>query len=95
MKDIYRIIKGPLITEKSTQQKELKNRYSFVVARDANKCEIKEAVERIFKVKVAEVHTQNVLGKIKRVRQHLTRRPHWKKALVTLKEGSIEMFEGA
>jgi len=95
MKDVHQIIKGPLITGKSTLQKETANQYAFVVARNANKCEIKEAVERLFKVKVAEVRTQNVRGKVKRVRQHQSRRPHWKKALVTLKEGSIEIFEGA
>jgi large subunit ribosomal protein L23 len=95
MKDFYQIIKGPLITEKSTAQKETASQYAFVVDPRANKVEIKEAVERLFKVKVAEVHTQNVAGKVKRVRQHLTRRSHWKKAVVTLKEGSIEIFEGA
>ena len=95
MKDLYQIIKGPLITEKSTAQKEAASQYGFIVDRRANKVEIKEAVERLFKVKVAQVHTQNVAGKRKRVRQHLTRRPHWKKAVVTLKEGSIEIFEGA
>jgi large subunit ribosomal protein L23 len=95
MKDLYQVIKGPLITEKSTMQKETSNAYAFIVDRRANKAEIKEAVEKIFKVKVAKVRTQNVRGKVKRFRQYQTRRPHWKKAVVTLKEGTIEIFEGA
>lgn len=95
MKSIYQVIKGPLITEKSNRNKESMNQYGFVVDPRANKVEIKEAVEKLFKVKVAEVRTQNMLGKIKRVRQHLSREPRWKKAWVTLKEGSIEIFEGA
>lgn len=95
MKDIYQIIKGPLITEKSTRNREERNQYAFIVDRRANKVEIKEAVEKLFKVKVAEVHTQNMKGKTRRVRQFIAREPHWKKAWVTLKEGSIEIFEGA
>lgn len=95
MKDIYQVIKGPLITEKSTSNREQMNQYAFIVDRRANKAEIKEAVEKIFKVKVAEVHTQNVRGKSRRVRQFKTREPHWKKAWVTLKEGTIEIFQGA
>lgn len=95
MKDIYQIIKGPLVTEKGTLQKEMANQYAFRVDRRAKKAEIKVAVERIFNVKVARVRTHNMRGKVKRFRQHPTRRPHWKKALVTLKEGSIEIFEGA
>jgi large subunit ribosomal protein L23 len=93
--DIYQIIKGPLITEKGTILKEMHNQYVFVVDRRANKAQIKEAVERIFKVKVAKVRTQNIKGKPTRFRQYWSRRPHWKKAIVTLKEGSIEIFEGA
>jgi large subunit ribosomal protein L23 len=94
MRDLYQIIKGPLITEKGTIQKEMANQYAFVVDRRANKVEIKTAVEKIFNVKVADVRTQNVRGKLKRFRQFWSRKPHWKKALVTLKEGSIEIFEG-
>lgn len=95
MKDIYRTVKRPLITEKANLQREGLNQYSFVVDGEANKVEIKEAVERIFRVKVAQVRTQNVSGKPKRHRQHRFQRRGWKKALVTLKEGSIEIFEGA
>jgi large subunit ribosomal protein L23 len=95
MKDFHQVIKGPLITEKSTSQKESARQYAFMVDPRANKVEIKQAVERIFKVKVAGVRTLNVMGKVKRVRMHLSRQPHWKKAVVTLKDGSIEIFEGA
>ena len=95
MKDLYQVIKGPSITEKSTFQKEIGNQYVFIVDPRANKTEIAKAVEKIFKVKVAGVRTQNYKGKVKRVRMRLTRKPHWKRALVTLKEGSIEIFEGA
>lgn len=94
MKDLYQIIKGPLITEKGTIQKEMVNQYAFVVDLRANKVEIKAAVEKIFNVKVTDVRTQNIRGKVKRSRQYKSQRPHWKKALVTLKEGSIEIFEG-
>jgi large subunit ribosomal protein L23 len=94
MKDLYQVIKGPVVTEKSTVQKEQAQQYVFAVDRRANKDEIKKAVEKIFKVKVNAVRTQNMRGKVKRFRLHESRRPHWKKALVTLKEGHIEIFEG-
>jgi large subunit ribosomal protein L23 len=94
MKDIYQVIKGPLITEKSTRNREQINQYAFIVDRRANKAEIKEAIEKLFKVKVAEVHTQNMRGKPRRFRQFRSREPHWKKAWVTLKEGTIEIFQG-
>ena len=96
MKEAQKIIIRPLITEKSTQQKETKNQYAFEVQRDANKIEIQSAVERLFKVKVAQVRTVNVLGKLKRLGRKYGKRPDWKKAIVTLQEGSrIEFFEGA
>jgi large subunit ribosomal protein L23 len=96
MKEIYQIIRRPLITEKSTQQKEANRQYAFEVDRSANKIEIQSAVERLFKVKVLEVQTCNVLGKMKRLGRRYGKRPDWKKAIVTLKEGDrIEFFEGA
>ena len=96
MKEAQKIIIRPLITEKSTQQKEGSNQYVFEVHRDANKIEIQSAVERLFKVKVSQVHTSNVLGKVKRVGKKYGKRQDWKKATVTLKEGDrIEFFEGA
>ncbi len=96
MKETQRIIRKPLVTEKSTQQKESSNQYAFEVDRKANKIEIQSAIERLFKVKVIEVRTSNVLGKMKRVGRKYGKRPDWKKAIVTLKEGDrIDFFEGA
>lgn len=96
MKEPQKIIIRPLVTEKSTQQKELSNQYVFEVHPNANKIEIQSAVEHLFKVKVAQVRTANVLGKVKRLGRKYGKRPDWKKAIVTLKEGSrIEFFEGA
>jgi large subunit ribosomal protein L23 len=96
MKEAQKIIRRPLITEKSTQQKEANRQYAFEVHRDANKVEIQSAVERLFKVKVLKVHTSNVLGKVKRLGRKYGKRPDWKKAMVTLKEGDrIDFFEGA
>ncbi len=96
MKEIHQIIRRPLVTEKSTQQKETHNQYVFEVQREANKIEIQRAVERLFKVKVIQVRTSNVLGKVKRLGRKYGKRPDWKKAIVTLKEGDrIEFFEGA
>jgi large subunit ribosomal protein L23 len=96
MKEAQKIILRPLVTEKSTQQKEGNNQYVFEVHRDANKIEIQSAVERLFKVKVSQVRTSNVLGKVKRIGRKYGKRPDWKRAIVTLKEGGrIEFFEGA
>ncbi len=96
MKDTQRVIRRPMVTEKSTRQKEESHQYVFEVHRDANKIEIQSAVERLFKVKVLQVRTSNVLGKIKRLGRRYGKRPDWKKAIVTLKEGDrIDFFEGA
>ena len=88
------IIRKPVITEKSMDGMSLK-KYTFVVAPDANKTQIKRAVEEVFCVKVASVMTQNRLGKEKRVGVHVGKRPDTKKAVVTLTEDSktIEFFE--
>ena len=95
MEDAYKIIKRPLITEKSTIKKEMDNQLAFEVDRRANKIEIKKAIERIFKVQVENVRTMNYQGKRKRLGRTVGRRPHWKKAVVTLKPGQkIEFFEG-
>ncbi|AAR36248.1 50S ribosomal protein L23 [Geobacter sulfurreducens] len=92
--NLYDVIKKPLITEKTTIEKDSKNVVSFEVDRDANKIEIKEAVEKLFKVEVAEVNTVNVAGKVKRFGRHYGKRSNWKKAYVTLKEGSsVDFFE--
>ena len=88
------IIRKVLITEKGTALRELRNQYHFQVARDANKIEIKRAVETIFSVKVAEVRTLQMHGKAKRQGRWLGRRSDWKKAIVTLKpDQKIELFE--
>jgi large subunit ribosomal protein L23 len=91
----YQIIKGPLITEKSTIQKELSNQLTFEVDRRANRVEIRHAVEKIFNVKVTQVRTMQIKGKVKRVGRTLGKRRDWKKAVVTLAKGeNIEFFEG-
>ncbi|RLA93076.1 MAG: 50S ribosomal protein L23 [Deltaproteobacteria bacterium] len=96
MKNIYEIIKRPILTEKTTIQKEEANKITFEVDRKANKIEIKQAVEKIFKVKVADVNTMMVRGKVKRVGKFKGKRPDWKKAVVTLKPGEqIPFLEGA
>jgi large subunit ribosomal protein L23 len=96
MKEPQRIIRRPLVTEKSTQQKEVGRQYVFEVDRVANKIEIQSAVERLFKVTVLKVRTSIVLGKMKRLGRRYGKRPDWKKAVVTLKEGDrIDFFEGA
>jgi len=95
MKNPRDIIIRPLITEKSMDDSEL-NRYTFEVAKNANKIEIKNAVEEIFDVKVEKVATMNMNGKMKRMGRFEGRRKNWKKAIVKLTEDSkaIEFFEG-
>jgi len=89
------VLKSPVITEKSTLLKENQQTLAFKVLRDANKIEIKDAVENIFKVKVADVRTANFHGKKKRQGKYFGWRPDWKKAYVTLKKGEkmIEFSE--
>ena len=95
MEDAHKVIRKPLITEKSTLHKEMHNQLAFEVDRRANKIEIKKAVEKIFKVRVKDVRTMNYRGKQKRLGRTVGRRPHWKKAIVTLQPGEkIEFFEG-
>ncbi|NLM61068.1 MAG: 50S ribosomal protein L23 [Clostridiales bacterium] len=95
MKTVYDIIRRPIITEQSMEGVESK-KYVFEVDREANKFEIKKAVEEIFGVKVAKINTINYKGKLKRQGVYVGRRPDWKKAIVTLTEDSkpIEFFEG-
>jgi len=96
MTDFYDIIRVPRITEKGTRLKEKNNVLTFEVKIDANKVQVKKAVESVFKVKVKDVTTVKNLGKNKRVGQRLGRRSDWKKAYVTLKPGEkIDIFEGA
>ena len=96
MKSAYDIIIRPIITEQSMEDLDIK-KYVFEVAKDANKIEIKKAIEEIFGVTVIKVTTINVQGKEKRTGAYPKgRRPSWKKAMVTLSEDSktIEFFEG-
>ena len=96
MKTAYDIIKRPIITEQSMESAGFK-KYTFEVAKDANKIEIAKAVEEIFDVKVAKVNTLNVQGKVKRMGRYPEgRRASWKKAMVKLTADSktIEFFEG-
>lgn len=95
MKSYHAVIKSPVITEKSTAKLAEANQAVFWVDPNANKTEIKEAVEKIFNVKVLSVNTQKVPGKIKRMGKFSGRKPTRKKAYVSLKEGDkIEIFEG-
>ena len=108
MRAAQNIIKRPLLTEKSSRLRETgggatvaaegesyAQKVVFEVARDANKIDIRRAVEQLFKVSVTEVRTLVVRGKVKRVGRFSGQRPSWKKAFVTLKPGdNIEFFEG-
>lgn len=96
MKNIYSIIKKPLFTEKGGSLKEAQNKVLVEVARDANKIEIKKAIEEIFKVKVAKVATINEQGKMKRYGKSLGKTSDRKKAIITLRQGEkLEFIEGA
>ena len=94
MRDPRSIVRRALITEKGTVLRETRNQYYFEVARDANKIEIKQAVEAIFSVKVSTVRTQQLHGKVRRQGRYSGRQRDWKKAIVTLKpDQKIELFE--
>ena len=96
MTDLYDIIRLPRITEKGSRLKEKSNVLTFEVRTDANKIQVRKAIEGIFKVKVVDVTTVSVPGKRKRMGQREGRRSDWKKAYVTLKAGDkIDIFEGA
>lgn len=90
------VIRRPLLTEKTTLQRELANTYAFEVAADANKIEVRRAVENQFKVRVAEVRSARMHGKWRRYGRFIGQRPDWKKVYVRLAEGEkpIEFFEG-
>lgn len=94
--NVYEVIRGPVITEKSTDLKDEQRTVCFRVAREATKTEVRKAVEQMFGVKVASVRTAVVRGKVKRYGRFEGKRPDWKKAFVTLREGEkmIEFFEG-
>lgn len=93
--DIYRVIREPHIAEKANLVKEKYNQITLKVDKRANKIEIKNAVEKIFKKKVLEVNTINMEGKTKRVGRNMGKKSDWKKAIVKLAPGeNIEFFEG-
>ncbi len=93
-KDARSIVRKVLITEKGTVLRETQNQYFFEVARDANKIDIKRAVETIFHVKVADVRTMQLRGKVKRQGRWVGKRNDWKKAIVTLgADQKIDLFE--
>ena len=92
--NIYSVIKKPHVTEKTSINADTNNTVAIVVDKSANKIEIKQAIENLFKVKVAAVRTVTVAGKVKRSGKTLGKRSNWKKAYVTLQEGqSIDFFE--
>ncbi len=96
MKDIYAVIKRPLFTEKGSSLKETENKILVEVARDANKLDIKRAIETIFKVKVEKVSTITARGKWKRYGKFVGKRSDRKKAIITLKPGEkLDFIEGA
>ncbi|MBN2297841.1 MAG: 50S ribosomal protein L23 [Deltaproteobacteria bacterium] len=95
MKDFAKILERPIITEKGTMLRQNSNQLVFAVHRDANKIEIKQAIEELFNVHVEDVKTIVVKGKKKRWGMHQYKRSTWKKAVVKLKAGeSIEFYEG-
>jgi large subunit ribosomal protein L23 len=94
MRDPRTVVRKALITEKGTALRELRNQYHFEVARDANKIEIKHAIETIFSVKVDHVRTMQMRGKVRRQGRFVGKRSDWKKAVVTLEaDQKIDLFE--
>jgi len=93
--NIYQVLIKPLITEKGNFLQESQNQIMFAVHPDANKIEIRQAVEQLFDTKVLKVNVTNMRGKVKRIGRWAGKRPNWKKAIVTLAEGeTVEFFEG-
>ena len=96
MKNVHTILKRPLFTEKGSKLKEAENKVLVEVARDANKVDIKRAIEEIFKVKVEKVATVSTNGKWKKYGRSIGKRPDRKKAIITLKKGEkLDFIEGA
>lgn len=95
MREPREVIVRPIVTEKSTAQADEQGVYAFMVAKDANKIEIRNAVEKLFDVKVSDVRTMNYRGKLRRVGRSLGKRAAFKKAVVTLADdGRIDVYEG-
>ena len=94
--DSHQVLIRPLLTEKITALREATNTVGFVVHPDANRIQIRQAVETLLKVKVAKVNVMNVRGKVKRLGRFSGKRSDWKKAFVTFKQGEkLEMYESA
>jgi large subunit ribosomal protein L23 len=90
----YDVLIQPLLTEKITAMRETHNKVGVLVHRDANRVQIKQAVEAALKVRVERVNVMNVMGKTKRLGRFSGKRPDWKKAIVTLKAGEkLELYE--
>ena len=93
--NLYEVLRRPLITEKNTATLQPQGKYAFEVAGEANKQQVRQAVEKAFNVKVTGVNVMTVSGKRRRVGRRQVIAPSWKKAIVTLKPGDkIEFFEG-
>jgi len=95
MASIHRTIVRPIVTEQSSAAYQERGEYTFRVASDSTKTSIRSAIEKLFGVKVTNVWTSNQRGKGRRVGTAVGRRPHWKKAIVKLRQGdTIDIFEG-
>lgn len=95
-RDPYDILMKPLLTEKITSLREKSNAVAFMVSRKANRIDVKRAIEATLNVKVKSVNVMNVMGKPKRQGRYAGKRPDWKKAIVTLREGEkLELYESA
>ena len=95
MRDAREVIIRPVVTEASAMLQELRQTYTFIVAKDSNKIEIRSAVQELFGVTVEDVRTANYPGKVRRVGRSTGRKSGYKKALVKLVEGdSIDVYEG-
>ncbi len=91
----YDLLVRPLVTEKSTSLRENENKVSFVVRREANRNQVKSAIESTLGVKVVKVNVLNMTGKTKRMNRFEGKRPDWKKAIATLEKGEkLDLFEG-
>ena len=94
--EMHRVLVQPLLTEKITGLREKTNTVGFVVHPEANRVQVKQAIETLLKVKVVKVNLMNVRGKVKRLGRFSGKRSDWKKAFVTLKDGEkLEMYESA
>jgi len=94
--DLHDILLKPLLTEKITSLREEKNCVAFMVHKRASRIEVKRAVEKVLGVRVAIINVMNVKGKKKRQGRYVGKRPDWKKAIVTLKEGEkLDLYESA